>query len=574
MNNYDTGALWSLLRRMVAGIFSLVYLSVFLPANSADANNLPITGPADITLEPILSSGWVCYIQDDSLYIRTVKTDPVKIISGTDAGGTILNPDMKVLDKSVFVVWTERGMGNHRVKFTALQYDTAAPLRKDILLSQSTKSSYAKFLAEENGRLYVLEVLSDQIPEINLHLSLDYGKIFQKTRLDMNSSGAFFNVQPLVIHDVLYIFYAFSRDEKTFIAVSSFDIPAMTLRESKVLKETEGISFIQSVRVNDKPMVIYKTASRNKYCMEGFIQQNTSWDAFSITGAEGLDVARMDSYVWKDGRILIVFSGSESGKFSQRIYASVSEDDGKHWDMKRIDSRESENTRSWLPRMAVDGEKVSVVWEDARDIRSAVRSRLSSDRGATWIKNDFPVSDTKYNTLRPRISFADGMFYITWHQFRNDERDTADIVMRPLSWNDAAMMASQKEPPVAAGEKEKLLRERINSYWEGMIKKDTKRTYEIHDPFFKAKIPFEYYVSHRGPMVYHSHTIEAVKIEGNIARVKIRVKYEVPKIRMLGKETSVPPTEVVAEDVYIHMDGTWFRQFIDTLSGGSTIDYE
>ena len=522
MNNCKTDW-YPFFRKISAGTLSLICCMAVLLTHSAYADDMVKTGPVDVTLEPILSAGWACYIQDDNLYIRTFKTDPVKIISGKDAGGTILGPDMKVLDKSVFVVWTERGLGDSRVKFAALHYDTAAPLRQDILLSQGQKSAYAKFYADEKGRLYVLEILSDQTPEINLHLSLDYGKKFQKTRLDMNSAEAFFHIQPLVIHNVLYIFYAFSKDEKTFIAMRSFDLPDLTLHESKVLKETNGISFIESVRVNDKPMVIYKTASGNKYSLEGFIRQDTSWDAFSIKGAQGLDIARMDSHTWKDGRILIVFSGGETGKFSQRIYASVSEDDGKHWDMKRIDSKESENTRSWLPRMEVDGDKVAVIWEDARDIRSAVRMRLSFDRGETWRKNDFTVSDTKYNALRPRMSFGGSMFHIAWLQFRNDERETADFVLRSLSWNDAATMASRTEPEIASGEKEKMLRERVNSYWEGMIKKDTKRTYELHDPFFKAKIPYDYYASRRGPMVYHSYAIEGAQIEGNVAKVKIKV---------------------------------------------------
>ena len=561
-------------RKILSGTFSSLFFVVFLLANPADADNIVKTGPVDITLEPILSSAWTCYLQDNDLYIRNFKTKPEKIISGKDTGGTILGPVIRVLNKSVFVVWTERVMGKSRVKFTALRYDKAEPVRQDMLLSQSTKSASVKFLADEKGRLYVFEILSDKKPDINIYLSLDSGKNFQKTRLDMDTGKDLFNVQPLVIHDVLYLFYAFSGEEKTFFAMRSFDIPAMTLREIKVLRETGGISFVETMPVNGKPMVIYKTASGNKYRLEGFIREDTSWNAFTIEGAEGLDVARMDPHVWKDGRILIVFSGSEKGKFSQRIYASVSEDNGKHWDMKRIDSKRADNTRSWLPRMAVDGDKVAVVWEDARDIRSAVRMTLSSDRGKTWTKNDIPVSDTKYNILRPRISFAEGTFYLAWHQFRNDARNTADLVMLPLSWSDAARLASRREPAVTIGKKEKLLRERVSAYWKGMIKKDTKTTYQLHDPFFKAKIPYDYYASHRGPMVYHAYAIEAVKIDGNVAKVKIRVKYEVPKINMLGKETSVPPTDVSADDVYIFIDGTWYRQFIDSLSGGSAIDYE
>jgi hypothetical protein len=106
-----------------------------------------------------------------------------------------------------------------------------------------------------------------------------------------------------------------------------------------------------------------------------------------------------------------------------------------------------------------------------------------------------------------------------------------------------------------------------------MIKRDLKITYEIHDPFYRARIPFDYYSSHRGPMVYHSYSIEGLRIEGNVATVKIKVKYDVPKITILGKDTSIPAKEITADDTYLFIDGRWHRKFMDAMSGGSAIDY-
>jgi hypothetical protein len=51
------------------------------------------------------------------------------------------------------------------------------------------------------------------------------------------------------------------------------------------------------------------------------------------------------------------------------------------------------------------------------------------------------------------------------------------------------------------------------------------------------------------------------------------VKYEVPKLIILGKETSIPLTEMITEDVYLFIDGTWHRKFVDAMSGGSSIEY-
>lgn len=126
---------------------------------------------------------------------------------------------------------------------------------------------------------------------------------------------------------------------------------------------------------------------------------------------------------------------------------------------------------------------------------------------------------------------------------------------------------------MSSKEKELSLRARVNAYWKAMIKKDIKTVYMLHDPFYRAKIPFEYFNAHRGPMVYHDYSIEGIKIEGNIASVKMRVKYEVPRFIIHGKESSIPPKEVVAEDTYLFVDGKWFRKFVDVISDGSAIDY-
>ena len=166
-----------------------------------------------------------------------------------------------------------------------------------------------------------------------------------------------------------------------------------------------------------------------------------------------------------------------------------------------------------------------------------------------------------------------GKFYAAWDQFRDDEKKAADLVMVKMKWNEMLKMESGKDKPITLKKKEALLRERVNAYWKGMLKKNMKVTYEIHDPFYRARIPFDYYSSHRGPMVYHHYSLEEVKIEGNVAMVKIKVNYDVPKILLMGKETSIPPKEVVVEDTYLFIDGKWYRRFVDAMSGGSSIDY-
>jgi hypothetical protein len=554
------------LRYLVIAVFFLPMLLC-----TGWGGNVVKTGPVDFTLEPILSNGWACYIQDGGLHIRKIGSEPLKV-RGKEASGMIMSPDLKTEGDSIFVVWIERGSGGNKMMF-AVSHDKGKTLKKAVELAAHSKTTQVRFMKGAKEGLYILEASSDKEPGISVVFSQDRGETFKRIPLELNGLESLYNPKPAVIGDMLYLFFSGVREGKRHIGVKSFEIPSMRPEGYGMLNETEGVSFIEAFGVRNKPVVIYKTTREGKFVLEGAARGENGWKTFSLKELEGLDVARMDYHVWKDGRILIVFSGEEKGKFKQRIYAAVSEDEGKSWDIRRIDRKESDNTRSWLPRMAVDGDKVVVVWEDSRNIRSRIRMKLSSDRGRIWKERDIPVSDSKYYAFRPRISFVNGTFYVAWHQFIDDERNAADLAMLRLKWADLVKIASQKEKVLSLRKKEALLRERVKAYWKGMIKKDLKTTYEIHDPFYKAKIPFDYYSAHRGPMVYQSYNIEDLKIEGNEATVRIKVKYEVPKIIILGKETFMPPKEITAEDTYLFIDGTWYRKFVDVMSGGSAIDY-
>ena len=530
------------------------------------------TGPVDFTLETILSAEWACYIQDGDLHVKKYGSAPVIVRSGKGANASIQSPDLQVADNLIFVTWIEKSASGKRVLFRA-SYDRGKTFGAAVEINTNANADGVMSFIDKKGNIFIVESAMGEKASLYINLSFDKGKTFKRYLFEIEGASALHNLSPLATNDTLYLCFSGIKDGKKVIGIKEIEINSMKAKDYKILKETESVSFIEAFKIKDSPAFIYKTANEGRFVLEGAVKGDADWEAFSIKEAEGLDVARMDHHVWEDGRVLIVFSGEERGKFKQRIYAAVSGDRGKSWDVRRIDNKEFDNTRAWLPRIAVDGGKVAVAWEDSRGIRSGIRMRLSPDRGKTWMDRDIPVSDNKRFAFRPRVSSVKEDFYIAWHQFRDDEKKVADLAMVKLKWDDAVKKASGKEKGVSLKEKEALLRKRVKAYWEGMIKKDLKTTYKIHDPFYRARIPFDYYAAHRGPMVYHSYSIESVRMEGNEAFVKIKVRYEVPKITILGKDTSIPVKEVVAEDTYLFIDGTWHRKFVDVMSGGSSIDY-
>jgi len=549
----------------------LIFIFILLLSPLADGKDLAKGGPVDFTFEPILSSEWACYFQDGGLYVRKYGSAPIKIRDSGKPTVSLQSPDLHAGDL-IFVTWMEKGAQGKRVLFKA-SYDGGKTFGDAVEISPNTNATGIMSFIDKNGSIYIFEGAMGEKVALYISLSIDKGKTFKRYPLEIEGLSALYNLSPLVVKDALYLCFSGIKDGKKVIGIKEIEINSMKAKELKILKETESVSFIEVFKIKDNPAFIYKTAREGRFVLDSFIKENADYMLFPIKGAEGLDVARMDYYVWEDGRVLVVFSGEERGKFKQRIYAAVSEDGGKNWDVRRIDNKEFDNTRSWLPRMAVHGERVAVVWEDSRGIRPGVRMKLSPDRGRTWMEKDIPLSGGKNFAFRPRISFAGGGFHVAWHQFRDDEKKVADLTMVKLNWDDAVKRASRKEKGSSLKEKEALLRKKVMAYWEGMMKKDLKTTYMIHDPFYRARIPFDYYASHRGPMVFHSYSIEGVRIEGNEAFVNLKVRYEVPKITILGKETSIPSKEITAEDTYLFIDGTWYRKFVDALSGGSAIDY-
>ena len=543
---------------------------VFLIHTAAWSTELE--GPVDITREPILSFEWASYIQDGDLYVKTMGFPPLMIRSAQEAKASVQSPDIKIKGDSVFIAWIEKGPKGSRLMFTSIR-NKDKPLPKPLELTAKTKATKAKIFTSGKGKLYVLEIFQGNKPEVFINLSSDNGKTFKRVLIDTEGVEALFNPSPVVIDNTLYVFFSGTSQGKSYLGMKAYEFPSLKIKESAEIKETGGSSFIEAFSVRNRPVAVYKTAYKGKFMLNSVVKGDKGWEVFSFKEAEGLDVARMDYYAWKDGKILAVFSGEERGKFKQRIYAAVSKDEGRSWEVKRIDSRKFDNTRSWLPRMAVDGDRVAVVWEDSRNIRSGIRMKLSPDRGNTWLKRDIPVSGSKLYAFRPRISSEGGNIYLTWHQYRTDEKRDADTVMAKHTWQEAFKMADEKEKVISPEEKKKLLVESVKSYWEGMINKDFKTTYELHDPFYRARIQFDYYSSRRGPMVYHKHEINDVTIRGNEAIVKSTVNYEIPKFRIMGRESSMPPRDFPIEDIWLFIDGKWYRKFVDALSEGSAIKY-
>ena len=142
-----------------------------------------------------------------------------------------------------------------------------------------------------------------------------------------------------------------------------------------------------------------------------------------------------------------------------------------------------------------------------------------------------------------------------------------------MDWDEAFARAMGAEKPDNPEEKERLLKEAVADYWNAMLKGDLERAYQLHDPFFRARIPFDAFATQRGKFIYHSHQIQSLLIDGNVARVQSTTSFEIPKLLVMGREQAVPRRDFAIDDTWLYVDGGWYRQYVDAVSGGSAIPY-
>ena len=146
-------------------------------------------------------------------------------------------------------------------------------------------------------------------------------------------------------------------------------------------------------------------------------------------------------------------------------------------------------------------------------------------------------------------------------------------MVHPLAWDEVAELAKKSVSPAMEEPGTEPLLQSVTRYWQAMVDNDSKIAYEAYDPFYRAKVPIVQYAATRGPMVYHSFTIEETEIRGNEAKVRLSVNYSVPKLPVLGQTRSIPARDFPIEEVWLRVDGVWTRKFVDAMSGGSAINY-
>ena len=124
-------------------------------------------------------------------------------------------------------------------------------------------------------------------------------------------------------------------------------------------------------------------------------------------------------------RIWVVWEDDRDGE--PDIYLNRSSDAGTTWLAQaiRLDTDVAGATGSFRPRIASDGDRVIVVWEDDRGGDLDVRANVSADGGSTWLAGDLRIDTSMVggNALSPDVALEGTRAVVVWADDRSGTRE-------------------------------------------------------------------------------------------------------------------------------------------------------
>lgn len=135
------------------------------------------------------------------------------------------------------------------------------------------------------------------------------------------------------------------------------------------------------------------------------------------------------------------------------------------------------------------------------------------------------------------------------------------LLVAMIFLNSCAISQKRMVEDLGSPEKIELLKERVNEFWTAFVKEDYEKIYYLFDPFFKVRTNKYAFIGNLGRIKYHEFEIKDIKVEGNVAKVKVKVVYSMPKVVLKIKEFSVPRTPDEFEETWLYIYDNWYKEY-------------
>ena len=336
------------------------------------------------------------------------------------------------------------------------------------------------------------------------------------------------------------------------------------------IKEVGNVLLIRPVALRDGVMVLWLAAYKGYFLLEGALSRDRgkSWRSFSVDATRPLDIANLEAAVQGE-HVNIVFSARALRSGSDRkqsIYLLHSANGGRDWDELRTLRNAPSHTQALYPRIAGDGDKLAVVWNDFRNFRGGLYLDSSSDGGKSWLAADIPLTPPGRRNFfiypfAQALEQHRGHYYLLAGRYADDSFSSAiDLVLLQFE-PDKTFAGSRLRRETAAPQKTAMLRSRAEAFWKALMAQDYETAYGLFDPFFRGRFRKVDYLASTGMVKYHNFEIKDVQVEGNMGRVTLRYKYEIPTVSTRLGPLTRPPTKVKITETWLFIDGNWYKEY-------------
>ncbi len=322
----------------------------------------------------------------------------------------------------------------------------------------------------------------------------------------------------------------------------------------------------------------------DEFRLEGaYSDDGMKWERFHIKGLDGMDIESADFAADGQGNVAAVVAAVPHAEFVAKIgkmqaYVVLSHDNGATWSdpvALRQDPLQKDKTKvyshSKAPKVAFTGPgKLLVVWQDWRDLRSAVHLSYSEDAGKTWLVNDQRLSDhgvvQEGLALFSRSLFVnDGTAKLVVERYTDDSLKEKRLEVRTLKREDLVnWKVRQAKHPQPDPDK---LEKRVLEYWTAMQARDFEKSYAMLDPYFRSRVRFDIYKQDLGKIEYREPSVKFKTSYGPLALAVTKMTVEVKPVTINNKTFKLDPTEKEIPTRWMWMDGNWYMEYYSEQKG-------
>lgn len=263
-----------------------------------------------------------------------------------------------------------------------------------------------------------------------------------------------------------------------------------------------------------------------------------------------------------------------------RIYAAALDLVRSAWvtPAKRLDTKLAENTRSQTSTiLATQAGPVVAAWVDFRDIRTNIYLAYSFDHGTTWTTPQALHRPGEQAHGWPQLLSNGEAAALAYEIYPTDRVGEGKFVVQDLEVPSAEKVkaASMVFAQPTEAQRRARLEQRVKSLWASRIAGDYATAYEYFDFAYKAATPRAHYINSVGVITYLNASLDTATIEGNEAKVNMKLRYEVKPTVIPGapKPIEVPAVDVDSPNTWVWVKDDWYLVYHPTFEPQPILKY-